>query len=121
MLATERRRDALLTRAGDLARRAAGQPPFQGSRGPYTLAASPAQLDGRPATVVAVGVPARGARLTPRQQEVAEHLARRRSNREIAAALGVSPHTARRHTEAVLRVLGLTDRRAVADALGRAE
>lgn len=52
--------------------------------------------------------------LTKRQAEVALLLARRKSNREVAEALFISPHTARHHTEAVLRVLGLNDRRDVA-------
>lgn len=51
--------------------------------------------------------------LTPRQAEVALLLARRLSNREIATALVISPYTARRHTEVVLRRLGLRSRRGV--------
>ena len=45
--------------------------------------------------------------LTPRQAEVAVLLAERRTNKEIAAALAVSPHTARHHVEAVLDRLGV--------------
>ncbi|NBB73424.1 MAG: hypothetical protein GVY35_07070, partial [Bacteroidetes bacterium] len=52
--------------------------------------------------------------LTPRQAEVAQLLARRKTNREIADALCISPHTARHHTEAVLRKLEVDSRRAVA-------
>ncbi|NIP61103.1 MAG: hypothetical protein GWM92_21835 [Gemmatimonadetes bacterium] len=51
--------------------------------------------------------------LTPRQAEVALLLARRRTNAEIAEALGISPHTARRHTEKVLLKLGISSRRKV--------
>ncbi|NIP61104.1 MAG: PAS domain-containing protein [Gemmatimonadetes bacterium] len=51
--------------------------------------------------------------LTPRQAEVALLLARRRTNAEIAEALGISPHTARRHTEKVLLKLGISSRRDV--------
>jgi DNA-binding CsgD family transcriptional regulator len=48
--------------------------------------------------------------LTPREIEVARLLAERRTNREIAAALGISPHTAERHTERVLAKLGVASR-----------
>lgn len=51
--------------------------------------------------------------LTDRQSEVALLLARRLSNREIAEALSISPHTARHHTEMVLRKLGITSRKSV--------
>ncbi len=40
--------------------------------------------------------------LTPTQTRVAALIACRRSNAEIAQALGISPNTARRHTEAVM-------------------
>lgn len=51
--------------------------------------------------------------LTDRQAEVARLLARRLSNREIADALSISPHTARHHTEMVMRRLGISSRRKV--------
>lgn len=51
--------------------------------------------------------------LTDRQAEVALLLARRLANREVADALSISPHTARHHTETVLRKLGLSSRRRV--------
>lgn len=50
---------------------------------------------------------------TDRQSEVALLLARRLSNREVADALSISPHTARHHTEMVLRKLSLSSRRKV--------
>ena len=49
-------------------------------------------------------------RLTRREQQVARLLAHRASNQEIAAALGISPHTARHHTERVLSKLGVQSR-----------
>jgi DNA-binding CsgD family transcriptional regulator len=58
--------------------------------------------------------PAAGVRLTARERQVAALLARRATNAEIAAALGVSPHTARHHTEHVLQKLGLNSRRMLA-------
>lgn len=48
--------------------------------------------------------------LTAREREVAVLLAERRSNSEIAFALGISPHTASHHTEQVLAKLGLNSR-----------
>jgi len=51
--------------------------------------------------------------LTRREAQVAELLACRWSNAEIARHLGVSGHTARHHTERVLSKLGLTSRRDV--------
>ena len=56
-------------------------------------------------------------RLTPREVVVARLLAERRGAREIARALGISVHTARRHTEHVYDKLGLRSRGAVAEAL----
>lgn len=52
-------------------------------------------------------------RLTPRERQVAALLAARRTNREIAAALDLSLHTARHHTERVLRKCGVSSRRRI--------
>ncbi|HET7552530.1 MAG TPA: LuxR C-terminal-related transcriptional regulator [Gemmatimonadaceae bacterium] len=51
--------------------------------------------------------------LTAVESRVAALLAERLSNREIAQLLGVTGHTARRHTERVLRKLGVNRRTAV--------
>lgn len=51
--------------------------------------------------------------LTPREAQVARRLAVRRTNDEIADELEVSEHTARRHTEQVLRKLRICSRRDV--------
>ncbi|NBC16556.1 MAG: hypothetical protein GVY18_04470 [Bacteroidetes bacterium] len=51
--------------------------------------------------------------LTPQQARVALLLAQRNTNREIAETLYISPHTARHHTEQVLRKLGISSRREV--------
>lgn len=56
-------------------------------------------------------------RLTLQEARVAVLLARRRTNREIARELGISPHTARHHTESVLRKLNVHTRREVAARL----
>jgi DNA-binding NarL/FixJ family response regulator len=49
-------------------------------------------------------------RLTPRETEVAILLARGASNLTIASTLGISPHTARHHTQAVLTKFGARSR-----------
>lgn len=61
-----------------------------------------------------------GARLTAREAQVAGLLARRATDAEVAAALGVSWHTARRHAERVLRKLDVRSRTEVAAALAAA-
>lgn len=55
--------------------------------------------------------------LTPREVRVAALLGARSGSREIAEALGISRHTARRHAEAVLRKLGVHSRSEVAERL----
>lgn len=57
-------------------------------------------------------------KLTPREAEVALLLAARRSNKEIARQLSISPKTAARHTQKVLAKLDTRSRRDVADVLG---
>ena len=57
--------------------------------------------------------------LTRKEAVVALLLAERLSNREIAAELSLSAHTARRHTEKVLLKLGLKRRTEVAGMLRR--
>ncbi|MEM6927509.1 MAG: response regulator transcription factor [Myxococcota bacterium] len=55
--------------------------------------------------------------LTPRETEVLEHLAEGRSNREIALALDISPHTAKFHVDRILLKLDASGR---TDAVVRA-
>ena len=54
--------------------------------------------------------------LTPRELQVASLLMHRLTNAEIARMLGISPHTARHHTESILAKFGVRSR----DALRRA-
>jgi DNA-binding CsgD family transcriptional regulator len=73
----------------------------------------------------AVGAPAGTPRpprpgasaLTAREWDVARLLAARATNREIAAALGLSPHTVRHHGEHVFAKLAVRSRRDVAARL----
>ena len=55
--------------------------------------------------------------LTDREIEVARNLADGRTNAEIARILGISPFTARNHTERVLAKLGVSNRARVAAVL----
>jgi DNA-binding CsgD family transcriptional regulator len=59
-------------------------------------------------------------RLTEKETRVALLLAQRRSNAEIASALQISPHTARRHTENVMLKLNVSSRFLVEDVLAAA-
>lgn len=55
--------------------------------------------------------------LTRRQAEVARLLARGMTDKAVATKLGITRHTARRHTERVLSKLGVQSRAAVASRL----
>jgi DNA-binding CsgD family transcriptional regulator len=55
--------------------------------------------------------------LTPAELRVARLLAAGKSNKHIAAELGLSEHTTRHHTERVLRKLSINSRSAVARKL----
>lgn len=48
--------------------------------------------------------------LTTREIEVLDHMRRGHSSRDIASALGISEHTAKNHTRAILRKLRVSDR-----------
>jgi DNA-binding NarL/FixJ family response regulator len=50
------------------------------------------------------------AELTPREREVLEHVARGRSNKEIAAALAIAENTAKNHLKNILEKLHLENR-----------
>jgi DNA-binding CsgD family transcriptional regulator len=58
------------------------------------------------------GTARRDAGLSSREQEVLAHLVRGRTNREIAEALVISPHTVRRHVENIFAKLGVNTRAA---------
>jgi DNA-binding NarL/FixJ family response regulator len=58
-----------------------------------------------------------GPQLTPREQEVLQHLARGLGNKKIASALDISERTVKFHLSAIFEKLGATNR---TDALTRA-
>jgi DNA-binding NarL/FixJ family response regulator len=60
-------------------------------------------------------------RMTPREAEVARLLEEGRSNTAIAERLGISPHTARHHTQRVLAKLGVHSRSEAGARLRRAD
>lgn len=63
---------------------------------------------------------AQNAPLSAREIEVLDHMRRGHSNRDIAHALGISEHTAKNHSRAILRKLRVSDRaEAVAAAFER--
>lgn len=58
------------------------------------------------------------ARLTPRERQVLDMLLEGKTNKEIAAALVISPNTVKRHLQAIFEKLGVSTRAAaVAEAL----
>lgn len=61
------------------------------------------------AAMLAVAATDRG-KLTRREEEVARLVVRGLSNREIAGALGISPHTVRTHLQTIARTLGVNSR-----------
>lgn len=58
-------------------------------------------------------------RLTTREIRIAREIADGHRNDEVARRLGISPHTARRHTEHVLDKLGISSRAQVAGCISR--
>jgi DNA-binding CsgD family transcriptional regulator len=81
-----------------------------------TLVAEPillVSLKRWPTELVSVAPAGSSAGLTTREALVARLLSERQSNLEIATILGISPHTARHHTEQVLVKLGLHSRSGV--------
>lgn len=74
-------------------------------------------LDGVPLVPQSDASLAQCFRLTPQEIRVARLLADGRSNRDVAALLFISPHTARTHTERVLQKLGVRSRAEVGPIL----
>lgn len=97
--------------------------------GPWVIAASLYQSGGKPSRLVQVARHDDGP-LAPSDKELRERFALTRCevrvarlladmtpNKLVAASLGVSPHTARHHTEHVMRKLGVRSRNLVAARL----
>ncbi|HET8628055.1 MAG TPA: LuxR C-terminal-related transcriptional regulator, partial [Thermomicrobiales bacterium] len=75
---------------------------------------TPAQAVAEASAASPPRLPAAGEGLSPREVEVLRLLAAGRSDREIAAALFISPHTASRHVHNLLGKLGVESRAAAA-------
>jgi DNA-binding NarL/FixJ family response regulator len=56
-------------------------------------------------------------RLTPRQREILDHVARGETNDEIALALSIAPATVGKHLEKLYTCLGVSTRTAAAATL----
>jgi DNA-binding NarL/FixJ family response regulator len=68
-----------------------------------------------------VSIAAQGIELTPREFEVLEWLRKSETTANIAAQLGISEITVRRHISAILHKLGAPNRRGAVELLERAE
>ena len=79
--------------------------------------ASAVRMVGLGMTVFQPQTEAASESLTPREREVLDLIARGATNREIAAALHLSPHTIHEHTSSLYKKLGARNR---ADAVQRA-
>ena len=123
---------AVATAAGRYRVRASLTPGATAATGPLVLV----EVEAAPAAVHHAGHPLPGAAadgprpgdpaieaarlrfgLTAQETAVARLMAARRSDAEIGAALGISPHTARTHAERVRRKLGVARRTEVAARL----
>jgi DNA-binding CsgD family transcriptional regulator len=106
-------------RAGGIALRARACFTPEGAMAAEALVWITVERAGLGAAAAASDVGAAGARagLTRQEQAVARLMAERRTDAEIATALGISPHTARTHAERVRRKLGVARRTEVAGAL----
>jgi len=88
-----------------------GEPPLSRSLVPYLVD------EIRRGSIRRLRLPDGAVTLTPREWEVGELLREGRSTNEIAARLGVSPVTVRRHVGLLLSKLGARDREAAVDLL----
>jgi DNA-binding CsgD family transcriptional regulator len=102
--------------AGDGAGALGGGGGATGGASPFGPPARPARGAAvLPAVRVAAGpTPAGAERLTARETDVLRLVAGGRTNLEIAGALGLSPHTVKRHVHRILTKLALPSRAAAA-------
>ena len=102
--------------AGEVAERLAATLPEGELRDAFTRAAG-LRLDGGATTRRLADAPPGG--LTPREREVAAHIAAGRANREIAEALFISERTVEAHVTNILRKLAVPSRAGIAAWAGR--
>lgn len=100
------------------AARAAGAAGFVSKDRPSADVVDAVRIVGSGLTVFAAQPEPPQAALSPREREVLDLVARGATNREIAAALHLSPHTIKEHTSALYRKLEVRNR---AEAVQRAQ
>ncbi len=83
----------------------------------FSALPAPAWIERTNAELARVGRRVAGAPLSATQQQVAELVAAGRTNREVAEALFMSPHTVEAHLTAIYRSLGVRGRTELAGAL----
>lgn len=111
----------LVSGAGQIsatAARAAGAAGFVSKDLPAADIARAVRMVGLGHSVFPPQAEASTVQLTPREREVLEHLGSGATNREIAEALHLSPHTIKEHTSALYRKLGVRNR---AEAVSRGQ
>lgn len=111
----------LVSGAGQIsatAARAAGAAGFVSKDLPAADIARAVRMVGLGHTVFPPQATPSAVQLTAREREVLEHLGRGSTNREIAAALHLSPHTIKEHTSALYRKLDVRNR---AEAVARGQ
>lgn len=111
----------LISGAGHIspnAARAAGAAGFVSKDWPAADIARAVRMVGLGMTVFPPRTEPTGTRLTDREQQVLDLMASGATNREIAAALHLSPHTVKEHTSALYRKLEVRNR---AEAVSRAQ
>ena len=119
--ASPRTRVLLISGAGRMsaaAARAAGASGFVSKDWEAREVARAVRMVGLGATVFAPAAEPPAVPLTEREREVLDLIAAGSTNREIAQALFLSPHTVKEHTSALYRKLGARNR---ADAVQRAQ
>ena len=119
--ASPRTRVLLISGAGRMsaaAARAAGASGFVSKDSEAREVARAVRMVGLGATVFAPAAEPPAVPLTEREREVLDLIAAGSTNREIAQALFLSPHTVKEHTSALYRKLGARNR---ADAVQRAQ
>jgi DNA-binding CsgD family transcriptional regulator len=95
-----------------------GRPRFIADRGIVVDAQELAHRCGQRFFTVTLRAAELSDRLTARERQIAEEIAKGCTHKEIARALSLSPTTVRNHTQAILRKLGVHNKGALARLIG---